>query len=332
MTDGRDTNDETLIASPRLSVIICTHNPRQDYLRQTLEHLRTQNLSTTAWELLIVDNRSDPLVSSWCDLSWHPQGRIVREESLGLTNARLCGIANTTGDLLVFVDDDNLLCADYLQESLMLAAEWPTLGAWGGCILPRYESPPEPQLERYYPYLAIRPLTDDRWGNLYNMEITPFGAGLVVRRNVANQYRDLALTTCNRRRLDRTGASLISCGDVDLAWTSVDIGLGMGVFKRLELTHLIPAFRMQVDYLLKMVESNRASHILLDAMRGRPLPSQRKGWLRRVLDELRIIRLNRVDRRFARAATRGQGLGFEMAACFRNTEESADTPSKHHAH
>ena len=316
---------------PHISVIICTHNPRREYLTQTLDHLRDQTMPIDQWDLVVVDNCSSPPVADWLDVSWHPQGRIIREESLGLTNARLCGIKNTVGELLVFVDDDNLLCSQYLHESLLLADEWPLLGAWGGCIAPRYEAAPESQLEKYYPYLAIRPVTDDRWGNLYNMEITPYGAGLVVRRNVANKYRDLAVTKSHRRQLGRSGTSLISCEDVDLAWTSIDIGFGMGVFKRLKVTHLIPAFRMQVDYLLKMVESNRASHILLDAMRGRPLPAKREGLLRRFVDELRIMRLSSLDRRFARAAARGQGLGCELAASLSSPAEPAHNRSTNHA-
>jgi len=43
----------------RLSVIICTHNPREDYLRRTLEAFEKQTLPRDQWELQLVDNASN---------------------------------------------------------------------------------------------------------------------------------------------------------------------------------------------------------------------------------------------------------------------------------
>ena len=45
---------------PRVSVVIPTHNPRMDYLRRVLEALRQQTLPCEQWELLFVDNNSQP--------------------------------------------------------------------------------------------------------------------------------------------------------------------------------------------------------------------------------------------------------------------------------
>ena len=42
-----------------LSVIICTHNPRLDYLRRTFDALKLQTLDRDQWELLLIDNASD---------------------------------------------------------------------------------------------------------------------------------------------------------------------------------------------------------------------------------------------------------------------------------
>src|SRR4051794_23863795 len=91
------------------SVIICTHNPRSDYFARVLEGLRNQTLPLQRWELLIVDNASPvPLASTW-DISWHPTGRHIQESELGLAPARRRGIQETSADLIIFVDDDNVL-------------------------------------------------------------------------------------------------------------------------------------------------------------------------------------------------------------------------------
>ena len=46
-----------------LSVIICTHNPRVDYLYSVLNALQQQTLSHDQWELILVDNASQDVLS-----------------------------------------------------------------------------------------------------------------------------------------------------------------------------------------------------------------------------------------------------------------------------
>jgi glycosyltransferase involved in cell wall biosynthesis len=77
----------------KLSVIICAHNPRPDYLFRTLEALRSQTVPNAQWELVLIDNASGKPLALHIDLSWHPEGRHIREEELGLTPARLRGIS-----------------------------------------------------------------------------------------------------------------------------------------------------------------------------------------------------------------------------------------------
>ncbi len=73
---------------PDVSVILCTHNPRADYLDRVLVGLRRQTLSFQHWELLLIDNASKESVADRFDIGWHPNGRHVREDELGLTEAR----------------------------------------------------------------------------------------------------------------------------------------------------------------------------------------------------------------------------------------------------
>ena len=122
---------QTQMIMPTLSVIICTHNPRLDYLRRVLAALQNQTLSSGEWELVMVDNASHTPLSGTIDLSWHPQGRVVREENLGLAHARLRGIKETRSDLIIFVDDDNVVASDYLERALGIGADCPFLGRMG---------------------------------------------------------------------------------------------------------------------------------------------------------------------------------------------------------
>ncbi len=102
-------------------MIVCTHNPRTDYFDRCVAALMGQTLAPERWELLVVDNVCAPEIASSLDLSWHARARIVREETLGLTPARLRGIQEASAALLVFVDDDNVPAPDYLEVALRVA-------------------------------------------------------------------------------------------------------------------------------------------------------------------------------------------------------------------
>jgi hypothetical protein len=55
-----------------LSVLICTHNAPMDYLARALQALKEQDLPSSEWELLVIDNASERPVREICDVSWHP--------------------------------------------------------------------------------------------------------------------------------------------------------------------------------------------------------------------------------------------------------------------
>src|ERR1700739_2123923 len=170
----------------KLSVIICTHNPRPGYLSRTLEALRTQTLPIAEWELLVIDNASNPAVTTLISLAWHRRARHIREEVLGLTPSRLRGIQEAQGQLLVFVDDDNLLDPDYLANAVEIYADYPFLGAFGGSVTGEYEVEPPLSIRPYLEGLAVRKTATDHWSNAKRWsEATPFGAGMCVRREVA---------------------------------------------------------------------------------------------------------------------------------------------------
>ena len=268
----------------RVCTIICSHNPRPEYLQRVLEALRAQTLPRDQWELLLIDNASDRVLANEWDLSWHSHAQHVREDELGLTPARLRGIAEARGDLLVFVDDDNVLDPDYLQTAIDIDRDYSILGAWGGTIKGEFEAEPEPWMRPLLGFLAIREYASPVWGN--NPEDwapQPCGAGLCVRRSVAAEYARQLNARPARRRLDRVGSKLSSCGDSDLVQTSCSEGKGFGNFPGLRLTHLIPENRVQPEYIVKLMQGIITSQIVLRYFRTGYLPREPSvvtGWLR----------------------------------------------------
>jgi glycosyltransferase involved in cell wall biosynthesis len=253
----------------------------------------------------MVDNRSDEPVASRVDVSWHPSHRILREETLGLTPARLRGIRESKEDLLVFVDDDNVLDPDFLETALGSAKEKQFLGAWSGQCRPEFEQQPPEWTRRYWGNLVIREFDRDIWSNLPRLPDTmPCGAGLCVRREVAAHYLHLHDSGKRSFQFDRTGRSLLSGGDNDLAACACDMGLGVGLIASLKLTHLIPAERLTEEYLARLAEGIYYSSTLLDAEHG--IRADRRTLLGSFADFLRIMQLKQPQRQILRAAFRGR--------------------------
>lgn len=251
---------------PSLSVIVCTHNPRRESLTRVLQSLREQSLPARDWELLLIDNASEEPVCEAHDISWHPHGRHLREDTLGLTPARLRGIAESAGDLLVYVDDDNVPAPDYLQAAREIALQHPHLGAVGaGMLEPEYAAAPSPELLPYLSALALRDVRTVRWGNnTRDHDSVPWGAGLCVSRPVARAYEPLLKELGVLHLIDRRGGRLYANGDVAFSWAAVRCGLGFGVFPQLRIKHLIAQDRTTQDYLLRLADDSTFSGCVLD--------------------------------------------------------------------
>ena len=263
-----------------ISVIICTHNPRPDHLGRTLVSLRDQTLPKEQWELSVIDNASTNGVVELQDLSAFPGARVVKEARVGLTMARLRGIQEAKAELILFVDDDNELHPDYLSNLVQIAAKHSMLGVIGaGRIIPEFEETPDPRMLPYTPMLALRDVAESYWSNDPKDGTLPWGAGMAVRREVADRYHAMILSNPQKQRLDRAGNTLNSCGDDEFSWVACEMGFGKGIFTELSLVHLIGRSRVQKEYLLRLAEGHAFSRSLLAHLHGRkvyhpmPVPS-----------------------------------------------------------
>ncbi len=264
------------------SVIISSHNPRSDYLRRTLDGVRAQTFSAARSELLLIDNASDePLANVW-DLGWHINARHVREDQLGLTHARLRGIREARGEILILVDDDNVLASDYLERVEAIAAAHPYLGVFGsGNVQPEFEIEPPAALRRLaashggvLPLLALKRLSAPLWSNNpQDRDAMPWGAGLCVRQETARGYVELIQRLNVTEVLGRRGKQLFSAEDDLFSWTSALSGKGFGAFPDLHVLHLISGARLETEYFLRLVYgwwlSESVLNYLLAGMRPR---------------------------------------------------------------
>lgn len=122
------------MSSVRVSVIIPTHN-RPDKLAETLTGLREQYLPSADYEIIVVDDGSEPPVV----LSEKDEGpvcRLIRLKGGERSAARNTGAAMAKGLLLVFIDDDISVGPEFLASHLDAHKEWPDALLAGDIRLP----------------------------------------------------------------------------------------------------------------------------------------------------------------------------------------------------
>lgn len=264
----------------KLSVLIPTHNPRRDLLGETLVALRGQTLPTGDWELILLDNASSPPLPVEL-VAWHPRGRVLPVPTLGLTHARVAGCETAAGEILVWVDDDNLLAPDYLEAVLARFENAPRLGALGGKSLPRYETPPPPWFSLGLAPLGCRDLGDRpreaSWSAdtaRHYPDCAPIGAGLAIRRDAMLAWTALVKRDPVRASFGRTGAALTSGEDNDINLALLAAGWTLAYEPRLSLTHVIPARRLTLDYQRRIARASFRDFVrVLDLYGIRPWPA-----------------------------------------------------------
>jgi hypothetical protein len=172
---------------------------------------------------------------------------------------------------------------------------------------------PEEWTRRYWGNLAIREFDCDVWSNLPRLaETMPLGAGLCVRREVAAEYLRLNETGARPFKLDRSGNSLASGGDNDLAACACDIGLGQGLVSAMKLTHLISSGRTSQEYLARLAEGIYSSAVVIAHLRDESfeVASYHVSWR----DTLRALCKQGPHRELALAALRGRRNGLAVVA------------------
>ena len=237
------------------SVCICTYNGATK-VGDVLAALAAQTQPTAMWEVLVIDNASTDgtgeVANRLITERFGGRGRVVREEKPGLSFARARAAHEARGEIICFLDDDNIPAPSFVSAAVHAFADRPRTGVVGGKVLPRWVAKPTPLAEAVAPFaLAICNLgetaqrMDAAGGGIV-------GAGLCVRRNV---LRDVfACSTLASTVTDRKGANLISSGDLAISVIARQLGWECWYVPTLQIEHILPANRMDKNYLLRLYE------------------------------------------------------------------------------
>lgn len=103
----------------KVSVIIPTFKPDY-YLWECLNSVKNQTLTTSIYEVLIILNGEKEVyyskIESWIKNNRIENFRIVYTSVSGVSNARNLGLNLSSGEYIVFIDDDDYIDSNYLEQ------------------------------------------------------------------------------------------------------------------------------------------------------------------------------------------------------------------------
>lgn len=287
-----------------ISILTCSFNPKKEYLQRVVDAISTQTIAAHNYEYVQVDNASTCFPE--LDLSRIYNLKLIKESKPGKINALLSGLRVCTGKLIIIVDDDNVIISDYLKIALKIYDEMPFLGVWGGQIYPEYEEMPTPELLPYTHLLTLSKFDRLDWSNVHTA-FSIAGAGMCLRREVANRFQINVAKNSLALSLSRTGELMPGVEDWETAMAACDLGLGMGRIPDLKLTHIIPRRRVQKKYLLTLQENS--AYAYQRYVCSRPQLISQRHWhtsrLNQFIQHLRDYCTDQTTREFRRAYRRG---------------------------
>lgn len=260
----------------KISLIIATYN-RGEQLLRTLMSVAGQTLDRELWELIVINNNSTDNTADVFEqfAAEHPEvdASIVFEPRQGVSHARNRGIKESRGEIIVSVDDDEEIVADFLQEYLYFFESAPMAMAAGGRIVARYDSPKPKWLSP----LTERPIagTLDLGDEIIEFPKRKFfGAGnMGIRREMFDKYGLLDTS------LGRTGTTLMGGEEKDLFMRYRNAGAKMYYLPDAIIYHLIPEHRLTKEYF------TRLCYLIGRSERVRTLNESKGAYRRRLASE-----------------------------------------------
>ena len=231
-----------------LTVALCTHN-HADRLARTLADLAHLQSPSLPWEFLVIDNASsDATPALLAATGWRPAGidvRIVREEKLGLSNARNRALQEARGKYLLFMDDDETPDPAWLTayEQAMLEHQPDALG---GRIEVLFEDGARPRWlqDELLGFLGKLDHGEARW---LTERATPiFGGNFAFRRSVFDRIGNFD------SRLGRQGTANIGGEDTEIFQRLLEHGRRVRWVPEAIIHHRIQTPKLRRSYFLDL--------------------------------------------------------------------------------
>jgi len=234
------------VAEKGVSVIVCCYNSAW-VIERTLKALCNQrNIGLINYEIILVDNNCQDNTVQIAQLLFgnYPNIRtsIVHELRPGLMYARETGIKNSIYSYLLYCDDDNLLCENYVSEIYSAMSSDSNIGACGGFGVPEFYNSVKPDwfdgVESAY---AI--------GKQKTSSSVLYGAGCCFRKEVLELLYERGFKPL---LTGRKGNQLLAGDDSELVKAVIIVGFRIRALNSIFFIHVLSSQRLEKEYLYKM--------------------------------------------------------------------------------
>ena len=232
-----------------ISVVICTYN-REKYIYSALESVAKQDYPYNKYEIVLINNNSTDNTEKLCMKfkENYPQVdfKYFVESEQGLSFARNRGIKESSGEIIIYLDDDVEIFPDYLKEYEVFFQNYPDAIGAGGKVIPRFEAE-EPKWMTNITRALLGGAID--FGNI----IKPFKNGSYPA-GCNSAYRASAFETFGNfnTELGRKGTGLIGSEEKDMYDRFRAKGLKFYYLPNAVIYHYIPASRFSEEHFRKL--------------------------------------------------------------------------------
>lgn len=241
------------INSLDFTIAIATFNGANRF-PEVLDKLRQQTkIESINWEIIVIDNNSKDNTSQIFQKylqTWNLEIplRYIFEPEQGLDFARNRALTEAKGELIGFLDDDNLPHKNWVAAAYNFAKTHLNAGAFNGQVHGLFEIPPPENLKPILPFLAIVERGSKPSRYQLKQKILPPGAGLVIRKQawLENVPEKLKLT-------GRIKGNSLSGEDVELLSYIQQSKWEIWYNPAMEIDYKIPAKRLEREYLIPML-------------------------------------------------------------------------------
>ncbi|RKP54433.1 glycosyltransferase [Cohnella endophytica] len=260
------------------TVILCTYNSVNRISRAIESVLNQRQYGQLVDKFLIIDNHSTDQTSKIIKTYKNKVSNLcyLYEERQGLSYARLLGVRNTNTEWIIFVDDDNLLDENWIVKAHQYILKNKKIGAFNGAVVPLIEFDMNETekiiLEAAFRAFACTHLDKNEidYRRKKHPEVIPFGAGLVIRSLPLKKLAEEGWLTST----GRSGTNLVSGEDTEMCVQVHNSGYQYGYNPNMVIEHIIPRFRLNIDYLNKLYREFVVGHYTIILKSRIPLLSR----------------------------------------------------------
>lgn len=228
-------------ATKHASIIIPTYQ-RVEGLRLLLQSIARQRQDADGIQVVVIENHAQPLeqVRQMCAdfSSARVDILLLHQPEPGASNARNLGIQQSSGEWLIFLDDDEEILEGYLATAARLISGAGPMSIFGGQCVPVFEADHPKWVKPEYFYIGYGSKTIQ----LVRGRYLP-GGNLILSRELLDQIG------LYNPKLGHSGSRTGYGEETDLLKRAEDAGAVQNYTPELSIVHHIPNSRLNLKWL-----------------------------------------------------------------------------------